>query len=220
MKRVLVAQFEHESHTFIPGCTGLNDFEIIQGDSFWTLEGGATILAGVIERARYYDWRLIPAPCMVAVPGANVADEVVEYFRAGLLAVVEREADAGFDGIYLDLHGAMVSESLVDVEGELLRRLRALPLLADVPLAGTLDLHGNITPIMAQYSNALIAYRHNPHTDSQAMACFACDLLERMMVTRQRARTVFAAPPLILPLCLSTLTGLASGWHTSVTSRS
>jgi microcystin degradation protein MlrC len=207
MKRVLVAQFAHESHTFIPGYTQLKDFEIIEGDAFWALESGVTLLAGVIERACYYDWQLVVAPCMVAVPGPIVADEVVEYFWLGLRAVVEREADAGFDGIYLDLHGAMVSESLVDVEGEMLRRLRALPLLAEVPLAGTLDLHGNITPLMAQHSDALIAYRQNPHTDSQAMARFACDLLERMMITGERARTIYATPPLILP---PTATGTAA----------
>ena len=50
----------------------------------------------------------------------------------------------GFDAVYLDLHGAMVTESHEDGEGELLARARDL-VGADVPIVASLDLHANVT---------------------------------------------------------------------------
>ena len=44
------------------------------------------------------------------------------------------------DAVYLDLHGAMVTEDFEDGEGELLRRVRAA-LGPDVPVAISLDFH-------------------------------------------------------------------------------
>lgn len=55
-----------------------------------------------------------------------------------------------FHGIVLHLHGAMVSESFEDCEGELLRRIRSIVGKA-IPIIVTLDLHGNITELMTEH---------------------------------------------------------------------
>ncbi len=48
------------------------------------------------------------------------------------------------DGVYLDLHGAMVTEHLDDGEGELLARVRKV-VGRRVPVVASLDLHANMT---------------------------------------------------------------------------
>src|SRR6185503_1819802 len=68
------------------------------------------------------------------------------------------------DGVYLDLHGAMVTEHLDDGEGELLARVRRV-IGKELPLVVSLDLHANVTPRMVEHADALIAYRTYPHVD-------------------------------------------------------
>ena len=60
------------------------------------------------------------------------------------------------DAVYLDLHGAMVSEPFEDGEGELLRRVRAA-VGPEVPIAISLDYHSNVTPEMVEASDSLSA---------------------------------------------------------------
>ena len=68
------------------------------------------------------------------------------------------------DGVYLDLHGAMVAEHLDDGEGELLRRVRER-VGPDVPVVASLDLHANMTREMLRHADALVCYRTYPHID-------------------------------------------------------
>ena len=53
-----------------------------------------------------------------------MTEDAFERIAEMMLADLEREMPV--DGVYLDLHGAMVCEHLQDGEGELLKRLRAL----------------------------------------------------------------------------------------------
>ena len=48
------------------------------------------------------------------------------------------------------LHGAMAAVSFPDVEEELVRRLRAHPAAAGVPIVGVVDLHGNLSRATAE----------------------------------------------------------------------
>ncbi len=68
------------------------------------------------------------------------------------------------DAVYIDLHGAMVCEHLDDGEGEILARIRDV-VGPSVPLIASLDLHGNVTPLMVEKADCLIAYRTYPHVD-------------------------------------------------------
>ncbi|BCX04067.1 MAG: microcystinase C [Candidatus Roseilinea sp.] len=205
-KRVIIAGLLHETHTFVPAKTTLDRFHVLQGDELWQADGDASCLAGGLAVAKARGWRVLPAIHMSAQPAGMVADEVIERWWEAFAEVAARETGAGIDGIWLDMHGAMVSESQPDVEGELLRRIRSLPACADALIGGVLDLHGNTTAQMAAHSNAFVAYRHNPHTDGKAMAEFSARLLDDLMDAGRRAVTVWERPPLILP---PTATGTA-----------
>jgi microcystin degradation protein MlrC len=199
IKRVLVAGLFHETHTFLPGFTGLDAFDLRRGRELLEVEGDASPLGGVLEVARVARWAVLPAVDLRAMPSATVADEVIELFWQILASTAEQEQRHGIDGIYLVLHGAMVSRSLRDVEGEVLRRVRGLNGLASVPLCGVLDLHANVTPAMARHGTAFLAYRENPHTDAREAAMDAAWLLDRLMRTGERPVTVWEHPPLLWP---------------------
>jgi microcystin degradation protein MlrC len=133
------------------------------------------------------------------MPGATVADAVVDLFWDSILAVVQEEGERGIDGVFLVFHGAMVSESLPDVEGELLCRVRGVEALSGVPVCGVLDLHANFTQAMAAHSEGFVSYRENPHTDAKRAARDAAQLLDRLMRTGERPVTVWERPPLMWP---------------------
>mgnify|MGYP003350011506 FL=1 len=93
----------------------------------------------------------------------------------------------------------MVSQSLDDVEGELISRIRALPGSQNVPICGVLDLHGNISQQTIELSQGLVAYRCNPHTDAKDAAIQGAKLLDEILESRQWPTCLWAQPGIIWP---------------------
>jgi microcystin degradation protein MlrC len=83
----------------------------------------------------------------------------------------------------------MVTQSVRDVEGELLQRLRRMPGVESLPIFGVFDLHANFSQAMADHADCLVAYRHNPHTDACAMAMHAAELLDQCLSRRTGLQT-------------------------------
>ena len=85
-----------------------------------------------------------------------------------------------FDAVYLDLHGAMVTERYEDGEGEVLGRVRRV-IGAQVPLVASLDFHANLTEAMTDLATALTIYRTYPHIDLDLTGVRAHELLVRIL---------------------------------------
>jgi microcystin degradation protein MlrC len=201
-KRVLLAGLFHETHTFLEGTTGLRDFAVLRGGELLRCAGDSSPLGGVLESAEEFGWEVVPAVDFRASPSAMVEDEVVETFWQELAS----HGGQSYDAVYLVLHGAMTSQSLDDVEGEILARLRHL-LGQAVPIFGVFDLHANFTQRMADLANCLVAYRENPHADARRAAQIAAGLLQRTLTTGQVPRMFWHHPPVMWP---PTGTGTAS----------
>lgn len=192
--RVLLAGIFHETHTFLEERTPLEAFDVLRGRELLETRGDSSPLAGAVDFGESAGWELIPAIDLRASPSGLVEDRVVEHFWETFRTVASRERA---DGIYLVLHGAMVSESHPDVEGELLGRIRSLPGLERIPIAGVLDLHANTTARMAERSQGFVAYRENPHADARAAAVAGARLLDRLMRSGERPVTVREQPPVV-----------------------
>ena len=193
MPSILIAGLFHETHTFLDGVTPLSDFQIRRGDDMLACKGDSSPLGGVLELAAEFGWEMIPTADYRAQPSATVADEVVEAFWQDVAPVAQQ---GGYDAIYLVLHGAMVTQSVLDVEGEVLQRLRAI---TSVPIFGVFDLHANFSPQMAALADCLVAYRENPHTDARNAGLIAARLLNRCLTTGQRPRMQFKQPGIVWP---------------------
>lgn len=193
MPRILIAGLFHETHTFLDGLTTLADFQIRRGDDMLACKGDASPLGGVLELADEFGWQVIPTADYRAQPSATVADEVIEAFWQDVAPVA---AKGGHDAVYLVLHGAMASQTILDVEGEILRRLRGI---TQVPVFGVFDLHANFSPAMASLADCLVGYRENPHTDAREAGLIAARLLNRCLTTGQRPRMQLKQPGLLWP---------------------
>ncbi len=183
--RIAIGGFLHESHSFAPRPTRFADF--VQPGGFPPLQRGAGLIealratavpiAGAIAAAQGQGVSLVPLAWSVANPAGPVQDPAFERMSALICAELSDALAAGpLDGIYLDLHGAMLSDSFPDAEGELLRRVRAIA-GPELPITISLDPHANLTPAMVRLTDAAVPYRTYPHVDMREAGAQAMRLL-------------------------------------------
>jgi microcystin degradation protein MlrC len=205
--RIAVGGFQHESHSFAPRPTRYADFLqpggfppfTVGAALFEAVRGTSVPITGAIEVGERAEATLVPLAWGFANPAGPVQDEAFERIAARICAVLSEALDAGpLDGIYLELHGAAVSVSFPDMEGELLRRVRAIA--GDIPLTISLDPHCNLTQAMVEQVDALVPYRTYPHVDMRAAGAQAMELLlERIARGRPWARA-FRQIDYLIPL--------------------
>ncbi len=199
------AGFLHETNTFAPTKAAWEDFVRAEGGP--GLTQGADMLdvfppmnvatGGFVKQARAFGHDLKPIAWCSAVPSAHVTREAFENFSSLLLSGLA--AAHPFDAVYLDLHGAMVTEHLEDGEGELIKRVRE-HIGPDIPLVVSLDLHSNTTPEMLEYSDGLLAYRTYPHLDMADTGARAARYLNDLLSGAARPAKARRALPFLMPL--------------------
>ncbi|HEY7331003.1 MAG TPA: M81 family metallopeptidase [Gemmataceae bacterium] len=196
--RIAIAGFMHESNTFNPLLTDRAAF-VAQ-----SLTSGLDLIdewreahhevGGFIEAARDEGFEPVPLLMAWATPGGPVADVVFDEI-AGQLCDMLRASQA--DGLLLALHGAMVAQSHLDADGEVLARLRHA-VGRELPIAVTLDLHGNLSQRLVDHCNLAVAYRTCPHVDQRECGRRAAALLVRRVRSEIRPCQALAKPPLLL----------------------
>jgi microcystin degradation protein MlrC len=142
----------------------------------------------------------VPVADYSALPSGTTDQAGFEQFwnevRAGIETALR---NGGLDGIWLALHGAMVTTESVDPEGEFLGRIRRIPGAEHLPLFGVFDLHATFTAAMAEGANGLVSYRENPHTDAFDSAVRSAELLARGLKGGVLPHMVARNAPLIWP---------------------
>jgi microcystin degradation protein MlrC len=205
MTRIAVGGFLHETNTFAPTKASYDAF--VHGGGFPRMELGESILktvrrinvglAGFIDAAEAEGWDLVPTIFAAATPSAHVTEDA--YERISRVMIDALAAAGRLDGVYLDLHGAMVAEHLDDGEGEILARVRKV-IGKDVPLVVSLDLHANVTPEMVAHADALIAYRTYPHVDMADTGRACAKHLALMLKTKAQFAKAFRQTPFLIPI--------------------
>jgi microcystin degradation protein MlrC len=183
--RIAIGGFLHETHSFAPRPTTYDGFRTPGGFSpmqdgpglVEALRDTSVPIAGAIGVLAAEAVDLVPLTWCFASPAGPIQDEAFERVAAMLGARLSAALDAGpLDGVYLDLHGAALTESFPDAEGELLRRVRAI-VGPDLPLTISLDPHANMTRAMVERADAAVPFRTYPHVDMRAAGAQAARLL-------------------------------------------
>jgi microcystin degradation protein MlrC len=205
MTRIAVGGFLHETNTFAPTKANYDDF--VHGGGWPAMAQGTEVLevmryinvglAGFVEQGDINGWELVPTISCAASPSAHVTKDAFE--RVAKVMIDGIKAAGQLDAVYLDLHGAMVTEHLDDGEGEILARVRRV-IGPDLPLVVSLDLHANVTPQMVEHADALIAYRTYPHVDMADTGRAAAHHLAMLLRTRQRLAKAFRPLPFLIPI--------------------
>jgi|AntDeeMinimDraft_4_1070355.scaffolds.fasta_scaffold01308_8 microcystin degradation protein MlrC len=180
---VLLGGFAHETNTFALGKTDRPLFQQRQeyfGDEIpEKMRDTNTCEGGAIEVAEDEGIDLRYTVSASATPSGIVAADAYEFYTGQILDGVEEHGD-DLDGVILCLHGAMVPEGRDDGEGPLASMVREA-VGPDVPIAVSLDLHGNITDELVEAADVLVAYEEYPHTDMGDTGRRALRLLAQTM---------------------------------------
>ncbi|SES11590.1 M81 family metallopeptidase [Salipaludibacillus aurantiacus] len=198
--KVGIAFFYHESHTFSPSLTGIEDFKKegfhIGEDIIGAYEGTKTEVGGFIDILRREDVSIIPLVCAAAIPSGQVTKEAYETIKKEMLAAIERADEC--DGLLLALHGAMVVDGLSDPETEMLKEIRAV-IGNDLPIATTLDMHANLSSEMISYTPLHFGFKTYPHVDMYEQGVNAAETMVHLLKTGENYTASFVKMPVLLP---------------------
>ncbi|MBV8167506.1 MAG: M81 family metallopeptidase, partial [Alphaproteobacteria bacterium] len=154
-------------------------------------------IAGFIREAGKRGHAMVPLGWAMAVPCGRVTDDAFE--RIAAMIVNDLAGQTPVDAVYLDLHGAAVTDSFEDAEGELLRRVRSI-VGPDTVIAASLDLHANVTELMVQQADLITAYRTYPHIDTAETGSRAAVLLDEWLKGKKRPGKALRQLPFLIPL--------------------
>lgn len=168
MQKFVTAVFSHETNTFTPIQTPIEDFGLFCGGNgpvtgeaaVAAYRGTNSSVAAYIDLADKAGAELTFAIAAQAVPSGPAEDTVLEQVAEEICDAVK----AGCDALFLDLHGGMVTKGYDDPEGELLRRIRQVA--PDLPIAVAFDFHTNLSQVTVDNATVITGYRTYPHVDN------------------------------------------------------
>ncbi len=194
--------FQHETNTFSPHPTTFDDFlktgaypAFSQGTTLFTvLEGMNTPITGFLSAFNDRS-QLQPISWGAAVPKGLVTQEAYDRLTEAFFSCPVPPS-----AIYLDLHGAMVTETSRTPEADFVGRLRA-QVGPHVPIIATLDFHANIAPQLFERTDSLIVYRTYPHVDMRERGRQAAtELLSRLSESRTPPYKKYQRLPFLMNL--------------------
>ncbi len=194
--KIVIAMLKHETNTFSPLPTPLESLgphgAPLRGDEAYDHFKGTRIPMGAfIDLAEEIGAEIVIPIAARTAPSGPVAQSAFE-------AVTEVICDSvaeGCDALFLDLHGAMVTDDFEDGEGELLERIRvAAP---NVPIGVGLDFHANMSERMVRNCDVAVGYKTYPHMDMYEAGRRAGELLLDMIAGKISPRMSFANCPVM-----------------------
>ena len=194
--RVAVGGIEHETSSFIPEPTPLEDFarRTVQGADLAELGGANTIVDGFVKGVRGSGLELVPLSWVKGTSGGPPLRETFETLVTDLLDRLEQAGSV--DGVLLSLHGSFAAQGIDDGDGEVLRRVRA-QVGPDCPIVAVHDLHSNVSSQMVEFADALIIERTYPHIDMSERGVEAAELMGRTLRREVRPTMAYRSLPLL-----------------------
>ncbi len=204
MARIAIGGFMHETNSFVatptdwktynthgsrpPLSRGKEVLERLKNTSFAT--------SGFLKEmdARH---DIVPTVWGAALASGTVTREAYERIAAELIGRLSEALPV--DALYLDLHGAMVSDDFEDGEGELLRRVRAA-VGENTIVVISLDWHANVTAAMVKYSDGLVGYLTYPHIDQEETGQRAAKVMSELLKRGRPSGRAHRSAPFLIPL--------------------
>lgn len=199
--RIGILAIQHESNTFVSTRTTMAEF---QRDALLTGEAMRAYCrdcqhetGGFWGQLQAEGYEFVPLLLALATPGGPLSEETATELVDRALSSIRNAVQ--LDGLLVAPHGAAVAEGIRDFDGHWLQLVRA-EVGAQTPIVGTLDPHANISSRMVAATDALVAYRTNPHVDQHHTGRIAASLLARAVRGEVTLTQAFAQPPLAISI--------------------
>lgn len=197
--RIGIIGIMHESNTFVAKTTTLADFRndvLVTGhDVRKAMQGTAHEVGGFLDRIDELQHDIVPLMFARAVPSGRMTRKTCEQLVDMMNTSVDQAGP--LDGLLCAMHGAAVGEEHHDFDGWWLSQLRKR-CGHDMPIVSTCDPHANMTERMIENTDAIVAYRSNPHVDQHERGREAATLLHRRLTESVRLTQAWAGLPLAI----------------------
>lgn len=202
MYRIMLGEFSHETNSFSAAPADKAAFQrrkMFYGEEAFERSRGEENEMNGVRSVLGQDpsFTLVPSVTFSTGPSGPVSGEMYDLALAEMTRVIREKGP--FDGILLNLHGAMVAQGHPDAEGDFLESLRK-EAGNEIPIIVSLDLHGNITEKMARLATALIPCEEYPHTDCYETGIAAAELMRDTLEGKCRPTMAYRRIPYLLPL--------------------
>ena len=193
LPRIAIAGIAIESSTFSPAQTQEEAFHALVGDDIFSYYPFFAEDTSNRKRANWF-----PTFRGKAIPGGIVTREAYESMVQQTLDMLKENLP--YDGLFLDIHGAMSVVGLDDPEGDLIIRIREV-IGKETLISTCMDLHGNVSKRLAENTDLITCYRMAPHEDAMESKKRAVDnLLERLENGKGKpAYKAWIPVPILLP---------------------
>lgn len=206
--RIAYLRINQETNAFTAQDSELTDFQVIRGEALARACGplgneapGFTPwaeLSGLVAASLH--WRqqveLVPLFSAWAMPSGPLSEAAYLALRTQLTTALS-EAGA-LDGLFLSMHGAMRARGAQpEPEEGFLDAVRDV-VGPELPVALTLDLHGQLTPPMVANATIIASYRTNPHWDLFSVGYRAGKLLIRTVLGEIVPHTTWRSLPMVV----------------------
>jgi microcystin degradation protein MlrC len=199
--RIAIGQLSQESNTFNSLATTRDHFEqfgVVRGADVISQMADTNELGGFIQSLRAWPERpeIVGLARLMAWPGGMATADTFRWLHDELLEPLRRSLP--IDAVLVSLHGSLVAEGTPDVEGEVLRSVRQA-VGPSIPIVATLDLHANVTALMADSADALVLFHTAPHIDVFETGERGALVLRRILVEGVKPVTCFRKLPMVVP---------------------
>ncbi len=191
--KIAIAGFAIESSTFSPAKTEEAAFHASYKDGIFYQYPFLAKTAPLRQKAEWY-----PTVRGHALPGGIVTKEAYESLLGKTLKLLKENVP--YDGLFLDIHGAMSVEGLDDPEGDMIVRIREV--VGNKTMISTvMDLHGNVSKRLAANTDLMTCFRMAPHEDAMDSKKRAMvNLLDRLASGKGKPKyKVRIKVPILLP---------------------
>ncbi|SVD04111.1 uncharacterized protein METZ01_LOCUS356965, partial [marine metagenome] len=178
--RIATGSIAHESSTFTTVETNWSSYRNQRfgyrtgQDVLDFFRGTNTAVGGFLAGCEAHDFELIPTIFANAQPSGPTPRAIFDEILDDMLTLMGQISD--IDGVFLDLHGAMVAEGIDDAEGHILKAVREL-VGTNIPILTQLDIHANMSPQMVEMADVIIGHETYPEIDQEDRAKECADVM-------------------------------------------
>lgn len=202
--RIAVSYFSHETCTFCPKPTTIEDFEkggVLRGEQiFQNYRGIPSYINGFIKAAEEEgDVELVGILVAAHSWGGSSGSWLTrDCFEKYTTEIVDGLKNAGkLDGCLLAFHGAMAAEGHLKPEAEIARRVRDV--VGNIPIMVTLDSHANEDHELTDAVDGVFMLKTYPHVDPEKIGMKAACCLFNTIRGDFKPKTAIRKPGVMSP---------------------